>query len=230
MSFTKIMRLGKVSVHQGEASLYVKAKLDEKGELHFTGVVGPLRSGDAQGGCGQIVMEEWAFTCLAAGWTPEMVLRLREIWERWHLNHMNPNCEHQRAWDTRKMLTMCHWSLKSGMYTQIEKLKDLAWKDAIKGIRHVYTREEEVMLTSPISVDLPEGQCPTAASLYDLKKSEQKAAGWVYPSEHPEGLLTKPCDVCGYKYGSAWLKEGVPAEVIAEIQSWPDTDVKPCWV
>lgn len=44
--------------------------------------------------------------------------------------------------------------------------------------------------------------------------------GWVSPQEHPEGLLGKPCSWCGYKYGTAWLKEEIPQNVIDEILSW----------
>lgn len=61
---------------------------------------------------------------------------------------------------------------------------------------------------------------------------------WVYPSAHFEkgkwiepsvyagsdvhekGLLTKPCPICGYKYGTAWLKREIPAEIINEINLW----------
>jgi hypothetical protein len=39
-------------------------------------------------------------------------------------------------------------------------------------------------------------------------------SGWVYESEHPEGELMKPCPECGYKYGSAWLEESVPEDVL----------------
>lgn len=53
-----------------------------------------------------------------------------------------------------------------------------------------------------------------------LPSSEKKLSGWVYPTEHPEGVLCKPCPVCGYKYGSAWLREELPQEIIDEIKSW----------
>lgn len=43
---------------------------------------------------------------------------------------------------------------------------------------------------------------------------------WVRPDEHPDGLLGKPCPVCGYKYGTAWLTEPLPEEIIAEVKSW----------
>lgn len=42
---------------------------------------------------------------------------------------------------------------------------------------------------------------------------------WVRPEEHPDGLLSKPCPVCGYKYGTAWLYEAVPADVLDELHS-----------
>lgn len=53
---------------------------------------------------------------------------------------------------------------------------------------------------------------------------------WVRQDEHPDGLLMKPCPECGYKYGSAWLKEAVPAEVIDRLKALPETDVTPAWV
>lgn len=34
----------------------------------------------------------------------------------------------------------------------------------------------------------------------------------------------------GYKYGSAWLKESVPEDVLRFLSSLPDTDTKPAWV
>lgn len=43
---------------------------------------------------------------------------------------------------------------------------------------------------------------------------------WVRRDEHPEGLLSYPCPVCGYRFGSAWLKEDLPADVLAEVESW----------
>lgn len=41
---------------------------------------------------------------------------------------------------------------------------------------------------------------------------------WITPVEHPDGLLGKPCPTCGYKYGSAWIYELPPPEVLAFIE------------
>jgi hypothetical protein len=42
---------------------------------------------------------------------------------------------------------------------------------------------------------------------------------WVRPDEHPDGLLGKPCETCGYRYGSAWLFEPLPADVLDFAES-----------
>lgn len=47
-------------------------------------------------------------------------------------------------------------------------------------------------------------------------------ASWVLPTEHVDGVLTKACPTCGYKYGSAWLKETIPPEIAKEIEGWVD--------
>ena len=53
---------------------------------------------------------------------------------------------------------------------------------------------------------------------------------WVHRHEHPEGLLCEPCPTCGYRYGTAWLYEEVPEEVLRELASLPPTDVEPAWI
>lgn len=53
----------------------------------------------------------------------------------------------------------------------------------------------------------------------------QRALGWK-----GESFIAKPCPVCGYKYGTAWLKEEVPANVIKWLFSLPDSEIKPAWI
>lgn len=48
----------------------------------------------------------------------------------------------------------------------------------------------------------------------------QRALGWKSYDEHP----SEPCPTCGYKYGTSWLHEDVPAEVIAYLESLPAAD------
>jgi hypothetical protein len=57
------------------------------------------------------------------------------------------------------------------------------------------------------------------ANLIKVDKIETKSINWTYPHEHKEGILTKPCEICGYKYGSAWLHENVPEEILMELKT-----------
>ncbi len=52
------------------------------------------------------------------------------------------------------------------------------------------------------------------------RQSSWNMLAWVRPDEHPEGLLGAPCPVCGYRYGSEWLHEELPAAIIDEVRTW----------
>lgn len=62
------------------------------------------------------------------------------------------------------------------------------------------------------------------------KRLETKRSSFVRVDEHPDGLLCKPCSVCGYKYGTEWKFESVPADVLDELRALPDTDMTPAWI
>lgn len=49
---------------------------------------------------------------------------------------------------------------------------------------------------------------------------KKQLSNWVYEKDHPEGVLMKPCPQCGYQYGSAWLFEEIPQEIINEVKTW----------
>lgn len=54
-------------------------------------------------------------------------------------------------------------------------------------------------------------------------------AMWVRPNEHPAGILGKRCPECGYKYGTSWLPEEIPAGVIAFLRALPESKLVPSW-
>lgn len=66
-----------------------------------------------------------------------------------------------------------------------------------------------------------------------LKANPVKA---VYPESHYEKASKALAeaglnpDADGYKYGSAWKHQEVPAEVVEFIESLPDADRQPAWV
>lgn len=68
------------------------------GKLSISGVEGPLQSGNALGGCGQIqddLVE--SITEPGEGWSRAMIKKFVSIWSKWHLNDMRSNCIHQEA-------------------------------------------------------------------------------------------------------------------------------------
>lgn len=166
--FHKVVRIGRVKGYPNTADLFCKIELRDSGELSITGVEGPMRNGDARGGCGQIVMHEWDITEYAPGWDAALVTRFREVWSTWHLNHMQAGSPAQTAF------------LKANPITD--------W------LNH-----------------------------YGAACAALEAAGLnPDPNYLHEG---KP-----YRYGSAWLRVALPAEVVTFLQSLPATDITPAWV
>lgn len=60
---------------------------------------------------------------------------------------------------------------------------------------------------------------PTSAYV----KHEDDTSSWnmrIWVPVERGGLLSAPCPTCGYKYGTKWLKEELPADVLATILDW----------
>jgi hypothetical protein len=192
-----------------------------------------MHNGDARGGCGQISLKD---ALPVKPWTAEMIARLAEIWHRWHLNDMRAGCEHQRAeFDAGRML----------------ELQELTWGDAYNKARgravsgemtpgeyREHQRRTVIVERLTIAMDRPkhpdlwgeDGEEMLRADMVKLGKREVRAAGWVSYREHPEGLLSRTCPTCGYRYGTAWLHEDVPPEVLEEIKAFPDARITPAWI
>ena len=229
----KVMRIGRVDTGAGRfVSLYVKAEYSKDGRLSMTGVEGPTPSGDARGGCGQIVMSPWPIKTYAPGWDAASVAQLRDIWEQWHLNDMRAGCEHQRAnWgDVGRKVEIVTYKLTTEALRAQGRIKARVVEDAkAKGSIELLEEERELYALPYTTTQAPDAD-GAGSGRYEVSKREMEAIGWLRPEEHPEGLLCKPCEVCGYKYGSAWLREEVPADVIEWLFSRPDTDTQPAWV
>jgi hypothetical protein len=63
--------------------------------------------------------------------------------------------------------------------------------------------------------------------LNDMKAGcwHQRELGW-----DADKHISKPCPVCSYKYGTAWLSEDVPEHVLEFLAGLPDSPVTPAWV
>ena len=186
------------------------------GRLSLTGEIG-YRGND---GCGQIRKPE--FSSFEPGWNQESVDRLWDIWDRWHLNDMRPGCAHQRIdpdWDTTRKIeiTKFGWTKK---YYEMRRAAEHGLLDN-DGYVEYASAVAPVVDAATLGFQAPKSPAdPRAAKALEMgliepKGTELKAAGWVDYRTHPEGLLCKPCPVCGYGYGTAWRLEQVPEEIIA---------------
>lgn len=223
---------------------FVEIEYTPDGRLSLHGVVGPKPNGDCWGSAGQC--QDW----IRAGvpteeWTPEMIQRLCDIWDEWHLNDCHPYCQHQKELGWRELAKQPAYLYKYRLKKEaLEKQKD-AEKAALTALRNgeTFTPSVEQILYVNLErwITVPHEIKPEDATdafyepdKYSYKGArswiEEKTLGWLRPSEHPDGILTKECPVCGYKYGSAWQKEEVPQEVIDWLFSLPDTKTKPAWV
>lgn len=219
--------------------LFITIKWDGR-RLSITGVEGPKANGDCRGSCGQTGIPLFADR-MAEDWEESIVKRLRAVWDRWHLNDMQPACEHQRtdkAFDRSRPLELQHLTWGPRYYPAmkaaesgemgIEEYADFAWTS-----RQV--RALTLGHNTPKHPDLWTagffGDRLIEEGWLKIEKTETKTAGWVDYREHPEGLLSKPCPVCGYAYGTAWLHVEVPSYVLEFLRGLPDNadDMPRAW-
>lgn len=208
------------------------------GKLSIRGVVGPRSNGSCAGSAGQCVDEIREGTPVG-GWTPEMLEKFCDIWYRWHLNDMRPYCQHQKdlGWDklAGKKVTLYNYHLRAEVFSEQRHLQNRINKLIGDTGTATLTKEEKELWNLPISKKTWE---PLDDQRYEPQKkydwnngaTEESTLGWLSPEEHPDGILEKPCPVCGYKYGTSWLKEDVPEDVLQFLYNLPDTTREPAWV
>ena len=104
----KVVRIGTIAPWEGarrRVSVYFHIQTRSPYNRYFsiTGVIGPTRSGNAAGGCGQIDMEfahrnpadnDTRYACglikpedikFAKGWDANLLYILLDVWKAWHL-------------------------------------------------------------------------------------------------------------------------------------------------
>lgn len=228
-AFCKVIRPGTVSISARDVSVFYKIECDGK-QLSITGVEGPYPSGNAAGACGQIRDSLTKLQNLADGWTPELVKRFARVWRRWHLNDMRASCEHQRDWDTTHKVEVVTYKLTSEARAEQRRIEIGAKSQLLRTGTARINDDERAALALPYTTTTAPDADSVGSGRYEVEKREQKALGWLRPDEHPDGLLTKPCAECGYKYGTEWRHEDIPEEVLTFLRVLPEADKTPAWV
>lgn len=201
--------------------------------LHITGVIGPRSNGDCYT-CGQCYDSMRGGTP-NEGWTADALYKLLGIWQRWHMNDMLPYCEHQRDWDGGKLCKLYEYKMTNDTRKRRDRLKEIIHNRLLDGFNVRLSGDERKLLGSKYFVTTA---VDTAPEGYELYKEYTKRARELYPMEsdtkwgdkHPDGILAKPCPVCGYKWGSSWRAECVPEEVLNWLEALPDSKRTPAWV
>lgn len=219
------------------------AKIEWDGKrLNIHGVVGPMSNGDCSGSAGQCIDSIRAGTPTES-WSRKMLDKFCDIWGRWHLNDMNPCCEHQRelCWEeeARQKITLYHYRLNWAALNAKRVAEEAAVEALRRGEPFTPTADQTFFATLPYALDVYEALREELAPHYEPKKplyaggigaSEQRTRGRVRFDESELGILCKPCPVCGYKYGTAWRFEEVPQDVIEWLSTLPDSERYPAWV
>lgn len=143
------------------------------------------------------------------------------LWELYHLNDMHPECEHQRAlgWldEAKKNVNIYHWYLNDEARKEKEAAKKRAFESLKNGETFTPTAQEVFYTNLETFCKTYTAEAPEHYDInkdYNTKKQkiDVRRLSHICATEHPEGILCKPCPVCGYKYGSSWLYVPIPAE------------------
>ena len=232
--------------HRGseiEANGFCKIEISDDGRLSITGVIGPRSSGNCAGSCGQCVDEiRDGRPNVDGGWDRQMLDKFCDIWNEWHLNDMRAYCSHMKELGWRKQasepVTIRFYTLKSEAMAEQHRAEKAALNALRDGKPFFPTQDQVFYATLPYEIKTYDEELTgERLDYYQPKKKiissdtpmKTERRGWLRYDECEKGLLCKPCPVCGYKYGTNWLKEDLPDDVIAFLQSLPDTKIQPAW-
>jgi hypothetical protein len=228
--FSNIYWPGSIKVFNWQlARVYVKAEYED-GILEMSGVVGPLKNGNCLGDCGNIinVIKELANGNgeLSKGWTIKKVQMLAEIWEQYRLNNLSRSCKHQKnlGWDssvgnTKIIRTEYHKKYLPKILEMQEAINKRVKKNFWHGkpLPLQLTRaEKRAMLVKnlPEYVITNNNAKPKHSEYYTKTQTKIVPLKLLTPYEHPDGLLERPCPICGYKYDTEWKFVDVPSRVL----------------
>lgn len=215
---------------------FAEIKYSKDGSLSIVGVIGPRSNGDCFGSCGQCVDDIRKGTPTSK-WNKEMLQKFCDVWDEWHLNDMRAYCSHMKelGWSeqTDEFVEVKKWDLKKEAWDKRRAAERKAIEYLKAGKTFTPTAEEVKYVNLELSVKTYNGEGLSNPELYEFKgKSniENVRRGWLSVKDTHYGFLGKSCPVCGYKYGSSWLKEEVPEDVLAFLESLPESKIKPAWI
>lgn len=257
-NFTKIINPTYFTTDDSKQTYQNYIEIEFIGEsLSFRGVMGPFKNGNYKGSCGQCIdticdlENSYYHNRINKDWNKDMLKKLVEIWEEWHLNAMNAYSPAMKeaGWDklAKKPILRMGITLDDETYKRRRNIKDIAEKNLKETGNAKISEDEQAILNLPVfskiyAYAIDEFKIPDYYKPKDIDKStgfpivERQTLGWIYPPEsgkkhtHPDGLLTKVFEPTGEKYGSKWYFHKVPEDVLEWLYNLPDSKTEPAWV
>lgn len=162
--------------------------------------------------------------------TPHRFQRLREVWKRWHLNGMNAACTHQRdsgAFDPMAPVEVVVYKLTTEALKEQGIIRDHVTERLKADGRVELSDEARAVYALRYTVHEAPDADSYASGRYEVaERKTVRASELWYPGtsgstvlrEDPRGILCKPCPTCGHPWGSAWLFEPLPDDVVTFVR------------
>ena len=221
----RVFNFGKIDYyHTGRKINLVEVEMSytEKGDKKVFSVSGKIwNSRETDILCGGQCLDE-----IAEYIKTPLFKTIHRLWKQYHLNDMHPECEHQAAmgWleKAAEEVTLYHWVLTMEAFDAKNAAEKAAIAALNAGETFTPTPEQTHMALLKYSLTTPTSTLPENISQYyepkkplyrgDTEHTERKKRGFLREEEHPDGILCKPCPVCGYKYGTSWNYFPVPRD------------------
>lgn len=173
---------------------------------------------------------------LGSGWSWALLRQFADVWDKWHLNDMRAYCIHQKeSWDIRRTCFFDVYTMKSSVCGDSQRLDRQTKERLLNGETVKWSADEIFVENLPyrnyvpsepeLSAERERNPLWSPATIERFFKHEnvsaKQPACQTHETEHPYGILSKPCPVCGYKYGSKWLYEPVPENVVEFLKNLP---------
>ena len=147
------------------------------------------------------------------------VLEILDLWGKYHLNDMHADCAHAvNEKKAEKILTLRKFKLKPSCSALQDSIKKQVNAEILEtGAAHLTEKQRQIYALA-YTVDWVDSLPADIADFYTVAETKQERAGFVKQDQHPDGVLCKPCPVCGYKYGTAWNFRPIPDKDLNRIK------------
>lgn len=142
---------------------------------------------------------------------------------RWNYNNLRPCCKHvDYSKVENNIIPIYLVDLKPETKNKIKRIKNYVVSELLKYDRATLTEEQKEILNLSEYVDYEQYKDfpEDLKAYYYCEIVNYEKARFVSWYDNPEGLINRPCPVCGQRYGEKYCFERIPDNVLATIIKW----------